>query len=61
MGRRVLRQLSGKRNSKPVHKLGMDLRQLQEAEEEYLSISVAMDDKKCEACHYVPTKARHLR
>ena len=61
MERKVMRQLSGKRDSELVRKLGRALRQLQEAEEEHLSISVAMDDGECEDCDYVPTQARRLQ
>lgn len=59
--RKAMRQLTRKRDSELVRKLGRALRRLQEAEEEHLSISVAMNDGECEDCDYVPTKARRLR
>ncbi|CAI6342343.1 unnamed protein product [Periconia digitata] len=59
--RKAMRQLTRKRDSELVRKLGRALRRLQEAEEEHLSISVAMKDGEGEDCDYVPTKARRLR
>ncbi|KAF1952284.1 hypothetical protein CC80DRAFT_572371 [Byssothecium circinans] len=59
--RKAMRQLTRKRDSELVRKLGRALRRLQEAEEEYLSISVAMNDRECEDGDYVPTKARRLQ
>jgi hypothetical protein len=61
MERKVMRQLTGKRDRELVRKLERALRQLQEAEEEHRSISVAIDDKECEDCDYVPTQAGRLR
>ena len=56
-----MRQLTGKRDSKLVRKLGRTLRRLQEAEVEYWNISVATNDGEHEDCDYAPTQARRLR
>ena len=61
MERKVIRQLTGKRDRELVRKLGRALRRLQEAEEEHRSISVAMDDREYEDYDYVPTQAGRLR
>ncbi|KAF1963992.1 hypothetical protein BU23DRAFT_634774 [Bimuria novae-zelandiae CBS 107.79] len=61
MERKLMRVLTEKRDSELVRELGRALRRVQEAEEEYLSISVAMDNGEYKDCDYVPTLARRLQ
>lgn len=61
MERKVMRQLTGKKDRELMRKLGTALRRLQEAEEEHQSISVAIDDGECEDSDYVPNQAGRLR